>query len=693
MERNVRNTIPLRMSSIFLMLLIAFHTTPTFGQGGEECEKPAKKAQKYFDEAVTYNFRGNEAYGLLIKAIDTDPTFAAAYAALAYVNAKKLEKTGDVASVGALRELQKAERMMEKYLKLTIENCPEYRNWEAHFLLGEFYFSRKRYDEAVPYLQNYMGNSNPLSNPDLIKADAYLKEIAISNRLAKTAAEVKDSLLHNKVPFNPVKLDAASTLENDEFLPVLSPDNRYLFFTRKEMVDTKSATGPKEMERFTKSDNNYNRTFTRGLPMPSPFNQGSYQGGASISVDNKIIFVTIVALSPQRDGTLFANGDIYYSEFKDTAWTALKSVGENINGTQTWEGQPSISSDNQTLYFASARPTDGVQNYGGMDLYQSKRQSNGSWGDPVNLGPNINTSGNEKTPFMHSDSYTLYFASDKHPGIGGFDIFYSKMNASEEFQAPKNIGYPINTAEDEHSFVVSTDGRFGYFSSNLEGNGLDIYSFEMPEQARPKNVVFVRGQIVSGSEASKDLKITLKNTETQKEVNAVLDEETGEYVGVIAVGKGEDAIITAKKEGYAFSSQYISSTENIVGRPIESKLAIKKIAVGETYKINNVTFATNSYSLEKHVKTILDEFYDFLHTNTKVRVAIQGHTDNVGVPKENLVLSENRAKAVMAYLLEKGIASDRLTAKGFGQNKPVASNENEEGRAQNRRTEFLILSN
>lgn len=681
------------MSGTLWVLLIVFYPGLIFAQQDEVCEKPAKKAQKHFDEALTFNLKGREAYGLLIKSIEIDPSFAAAYAALAYINAQKLEKNQNVYSVGELRELQKAERQAEKYWKLTIEHCPEYRNWEASFLLGEFYYNRKRYDEALPYLQNYMANSNPLSNPDLIKADNYVKEITLLRRFNKNAESIRDSLLKNKVPFNPVRLDETSTDEFDEFLPVLSPDNRYLFFTRREMVDTKTLMGVQEMERFTQSDNNYNRTFTRGQPMPKPFNQGTYQGGASISVDNKIIFVTLVHLAPQRDGTMFANGDIYYSEFKDDAWTSLKSVGENINGAQTWEGQPSISSDNKTLYFASARPPDGKHNFGGMDLYKSERQANGSWGDPINLGPSINTSGDEKTPFMHSDSYTLYFASNKHPGIGGFDIFYAKMDASGTFQSPKNIGYPINTEDDEHSFVVSTDGRFGYFSSNLDGKGLDLYSFELPEQARPEHVVFVRGQIISGGDAAKGLEITLKNTETQKEVQAVVDETTGEYVGVIAVKEGEDAILTAKKEGYAFTSQYISSTENVVGKPMASELEVKKIAVGETYKINNVTFATNSYELRKHVRVILDEFYEFLETNAKVKVAIQGHTDNEGNASDNLVLSENRAKAVMQYLIEKGISADRLTAKGFGQNKPVATNDTPEGRAQNRRTEFLIVAN
>ena len=674
------------------MLLVLFIPLTVLAQGDEDCPKPSKKAQKLFQNAISLNLKGHEAYSSLIKAVDIFPDYAAAYSALAYVNVKKAEAALRFPTINSMKQQRQAEKMAEKYWLLTIEKCPSYRNWEAYFLLGEFYYiKRSDFSNAKSYLQTFVANANQVENTDLIKADSYLKEIDIQNKLQKIRKNTRDSLLSNPVDFDPVKIKGVSS-KNDEYLPVLSPDNQYLFFTRKEVIDTKTISGKKELERFTRSKNNYNHSFTVGEPMPNPFNGGQYQGGVSVSVDNKLILVTVVSLTPQKDGTLFSNGDIFYSEYTRNGWSGLKSIGTNINNPNTWEGQPSISADNKTLYFASARPPDGVTNYGGMDLYRSERNENGSWSDPINLGPTINTSGNEKTPFLHSDSYTLYFASDLHPGIGGFDIFYAKMDEENTFLPPKNIGYPINTEKDEHGFIVSTDGHKGYFSSNLDGNGLDIYSFEIPVEARPEKVVFVRGQIISGQEAAEGLEITLKNTETEKEVTAVIDEETGEYVGVIAVDEGEDAIMTAKKEGYAFSSQYISSTENLVGKPIETKLEIRKIEVGETYKINNITFATDSYALNKKVKTILNEFFDFLTTNPTVKVDIQGHTDNVGNPKDNMLLSKNRARAVYQYLIDRGIDNDRLAHEGFGQTSPEVSNETTEGRAQNRRTVFRIRS-
>ena len=212
--------------------------------------------------------------------------------------------------------------------------------------------------------------------------------------------------------------------------------------------------------------------------MPHPFNRNVYQGGASISVDNKLIFVTVIE-QINVNGYGFSNGDIYYSEKHYGEWSELKSLGDNVNSRKIWEGQPSISADNKTLYFARAiEKVIPGEHYGLMDIYKSVRNTDGTWSDPVNLGPNINTAGNEKSPFIHSDSYTLYFSSDKHVGMGGFDIFYSKMGEGQEFSKAINLGYPINTKSDEHGFIVSTDGRHGYFSSLLE-ESLDIYSFEL----------------------------------------------------------------------------------------------------------------------------------------------------------------------------------------------------------------------
>lgn len=660
---------------------LAFFTIPALPgySQTEYCNEPKKKAKKYYEIAESQGFKGKESYFNLRKAIEEDENFSEAFLRLGEINRDLyLQKSR---SAGEQKSAENYENRMVEYFQLAIEHCPEIENHRILYILGEHFYDKKDYATAKPYFSEYLANHlNDKNNQLRDRSQFYLNRI-------QTYFEI----VNKPVDFRPVKVKGASS-ENDEYLPALSPDNKYLFYTRHQRIDSKSGIGNVDREIFIRSKNNYDGSFSSGEFMPEPFNKGQYQGGASISVDNKLIFVTVIE-NINVNGYGFANGDIYYTEFKEGFWSDLKSAGPNINNERIWEGQPSISADNKTLYFTRAidRVIPG-EHYGRMDIYKSERQADGTWGPSKNLGPEINTIGNEKSPFIHSDSYTLYFSSDEHVGMGGFDIFYSKMDENEKFTPVKNLGYPINTEEDEHGFIVSTDGRLGYFSSLIDEESLDIYSFELYEDARPEHVVFVKGETISGKDALDGLEIKLKNVVTQKEVEAVLDKETGEYVGVIAVKENEDVLMTAKKDGYAFTSQYISSNEAVIGKPVQANMEVKEIKKGETYKINNINFATNSYELNNSIKAIMEEFGEFLVRNSNLEVVLQGHTDNVGNATSNLVLSDKRAGAVYNYLIELGVAKERLSYKGYGSSRPLGDNRTEEGRLLNRRTEFLVIS-
>ena len=665
-----------------LFLLAVFTLTSGIAQT-DYCVKPKKKARKYYEAAERVGFRGEKSYVSLRKAVMEDEEFADAYLQLAYWNERQYKNLGGYQSVG--KGAANHRNRMIDYFEKAIEYCPEIENYRILYVLGEHYYLEKDYATAKAYLNDYISNRQGYKT-DQLRDRAEFFITVIDDYL---------DLMSNPVDFNPVKVGGVST-DRDEFLPSLSPDNKYMFFTRKQMVDTRTFKGYEEREVFNRSKNNYDGSFTEGMPMDAPFNRGLDQGGSSVSVDNKMIFVTAIQMVPKKFNgktTLYAMGDIYYTEFIDGSWTELKSVGPEVNQRDLWEGQPSISADNKTLFFSRAiNKVIPGEHYGLMDIYKATRLEDGTWGHVKNLGPTINTSGNEKSPFMHSDSYTLYFSSDAHVGVGGFDIYYSKLNKEDEFEKPKNIGYPINSEEDEHGFIVSTDGKFGYFASLMDEESLDIYRFELYEQARPEKVVFVKGETISGKEAIDGLEIKLKNVVTNKEVDAVLDQNTGEYVGVIAVKEDEDVLMTAKKDGYAFTSQYISSNETVVGKPVKADMEVKKIQKGETYRINNINFATNSYELNNVITSILDEFGAYLIRNPGLAVELHGHTDDVGDRDKNQILSENRAKAVYEYLIQAGVEASRLSFKGYGPSKPVASNDSEEGRALNRRTEFLVIA-
>lgn len=676
-------------SRLFLLLFCFILLSLNKAASQNECYEPSKKAKKAYQATQQKGLTNDEQYTLLIGITKKYPDFIDVYDDLVEINFRKSKNQVEPSKI------KQHENIALKYCNEIIERCPSYREYYYFFKLGEYYFLQKKYTEARPYLKQFV-NSGTKNKSDLEKATKYLNEV-----------ETYFSILENPIPFNPQKVKGAST-EMDEYLPMLSPDNRYLFYTRSiKQEDTKSALGKVDLEMFTQSRRMRIDSFSTGVFMGFPFNQGQYQGGVSVSVNNKILFITLVEMVPDNrpvsrypDGSapLYANGDIYYSEQINGEWSKLKSVGDAINGTHSWEGQPSITSDNKTLYFVRyfPQPADAKnkEHYGGMDLYKSERLPNGAWGEPVNLGPVINTEFDEKSPFIHSDSYTLYFSSNGHTGMGGQDIYYSKIDENTmQFTKPVNIGYPINTEKDEHGFIVSTDGKRGYFASNIDGGSIDIYSFEIPEKARPEKVLFVEGEIANEKgEVPADVTIELKNTETGKVTEGVIDNETGKYVAVVSVKKDEDVLLTAKKEGYAFSSQLVSSGLDVVGKPQQRpKLEVQPIEVGKAYRINDINFETNSYDLNHRAKIVIDEFVDFLKLNPKIKIAIQGHTDDVGNAEDNLILSHNRARVVYEYIVEKGIDSQRLNYKGFGKTAPLVPNTSEINRAKNRRTEFLIV--
>ncbi len=660
--------------SIFIIFLLLYYNS--YAQESN-CPEPKKKAVKLYNAAKSAPKA--EKKKLLYEATKIDPNYLEAYDELAEL----AQQNADHAFFdGNYNKFTQEEKVKINYWKKINAICADYRNFYHTLQLGDYYFSQRKFDIAKPYFQQI------LSSPNAYKKD----EKYAYERMQDI--ETYENLIANPVPFDPKILQGPST-EHDEYLPMLSPDNRYLFFTRKMPSEKKSAFDEGYQELFVKS-RRIGPKFSGGIPMGDPFNMGQYQGGVSVSVNNKLLFITIVEVIPYRGknragfGKMFDNADIYFSEFKDGQWSKLESIGSHINGSATWEAQPSISADNKTLYFSRV-----IDPFGGdIDIWKTERQPDGSWGPAINLGAPINTPGDEKSPFMHSDSYTLYFSSNYHIGMGGYDIFYAKLDQTTgKFHKPKNIGTPINTDKDEHGFIVSRDGDKAYYGSKTDNKNLDLYTFELYEEARPKSVVFVNGEIKNNlGEVPDGAQVLLKNTKTNQEVEAVIDKETGAYVGVVTVDKDEDIMLTAKKKGFAFSSQLISSNEVVVGKPIKTeKLEIKPIEVGAAYKINDINFATNSYELNNKILLVLNEFIEFLNDNPTVKVAIHGHTDNVGDPAENMLLSENRAKAVYDYLLIEDIDASRLSFKGFGETKPIAKNDSEADRAKNRRTEFVIV--
>ncbi|MBL4657024.1 MAG: OmpA family protein [Flavobacteriales bacterium] len=491
------------------------------------------------------------------------------------------------------------------------------------------------------------------------------------------------------------------------------------------------------VERFSVSQKSGGK-FARGKPLPAPFNKGNNEGGACLTIDNMHMYFTIC--KGLTNG--YNNCDIYVADYvkidanslmdisfmtkemdmteaevrfelnkikesgADYMWTNIRPLSDLVNSIKSWESQPTISSDGRTLYFASIRE-GGV---GGIDIYKTVKDSVGKWGKPVGMDKVINTTGNEKSPFLHPDRETLYFSSDGHRGLGGFDIFYTQMEKTEKgktWGAPKNIGFPINSEQDDLGFFVSTDGVTGYFSSTNESEkyrsygGWDVYEFPLYEGARPKEVLFLKGELKNEEgDAITGGKMEITNVRTKETTKIDVDSASGVYAAILTVDeeKKDEFVMNVTSESFAFSSQIVQSEPKVEeGKkaPLVKTVDIELqfVTVGLPYKLDNINFATNSSSvLTVASMIILDGFVGYLLDNADMRVAIHGHTDDVGSHDANMELSENRAKSVNDYMILSGIEDNRLNYKGFGETKAIASNKTKQGRAENRRTEFVIES-
>ncbi len=606
-----------------------------------------KKAKKYLDDAQDARGKGkpySSVKPIFEKSIEEDSTWSESWKIFgdaAYIN--KDYKTAELA-----------------YSRAT-SICPDIGP-TLFYRLGLFQFDKKKYKEAEKSLSTFL-DFNKVNESD-----------------AKHATELiyRARLMSNPVPFEPKPLAGIST-PDPEYLACISPDGEFCYFTRRFEMQMKGSLTPVSVEKFMVSEYK-NGSFGKGEIMPVPFNRKSInnEGSPSISIDNRYLYFT-----SNNDN----NFDIKFCEASLSGWKDPEPVFEKKTDNDFWEGQPSISPDGNTLYFTSYR--DSVTQTG--DIYISKK-NNGKWSSPTLLPGPINTPGTEKSPFIHPDNQTLYFSSNGLPGMGGFDIYYSKKDSSGNWSQPVNLGYPINTEADEVGFFASTDGHNGYFASNsISSGGYDIYEFPLYKKAMPARVLFIKGELKNeDGEEPLSADIELKNASTKQSFSVNYDSLTGKYASVVLFD--EDYIMTVKKKGYAFSSAYFSKDDSSLIKPVKVDLDLVKNQKGKAYTLHNILFSTNSAEMNRQDKIIVDQFSDYLKLNPGITISINGHTDNQGSPSDNLLLSEKRAKSVYDYLITLGIAKERLSFKGFGETVPLKPNDTAEHKAMNRRTEFVIVS-
>lgn len=639
-------------------------------------EIPKKVMSLYEKGTDKKKYKKPERLEFLMKALTEEPDFAEANLAmgLELVARCKLEN--------------KAFTPTLPFFYKAIASCPQVHS-EPYYYIGFDYYERTLYDSAVKYLPKFIAFKDEDESKFAKDWDAEMYQAKMMLKDAKKAVGLKKNM-----PFDPKVIPGVST-ERDEYLAYISPDDKTCYFVRKVPVQNMNRVSASDAEKevFMLAQRDNTNRFSKGEPMSAPFNTtDDNQGGCSISIDNKNLYFAMM----RQEGGLQPNCDIYVSDNSGGEWSEIRKLSANVNHPKYWDSQPTIAADGVTLYFASDRPGG----YGGIDIYVTRKdQKTGQWSVPQNLGPNINTPGDEKTPFIHSDSETLYFSSNGHFGFGGYDIFYVRKNEKGDWAEPENIGSPINSNGDDTGFFVSSDTKTGYFFSydegKVRGKGIgryDLYGFDLYKEARPQQIAFIKGNLKdSAGQQVSGAVLEIKDVKTKQVSFAKVDSASGDYM--IAVKKKNDIVLTVKKEDVAFNIKTINVKDlpAITEEPKVIDIQVKEAKKGSSFVIDDILYNTNSAELKEESRIVLDNFAQYLKENPTIKIQIEGHTDNIGNVKDNEALSSNRAFSVKAVLEEFGVDGKRILAKGYGPNRPIADNKTEEGRAKNRRTEFQIL--
>jgi len=632
------------MRFIYLSVLLFFISGYIYAQQ-RQYSTTDRAAIKYFATANTNldDHMYDEAVDNLQKAIAEDDKFIEAHAVL-----------GDVYK--SMRNYKGAVEQFQKVINLN----PDFSR-AVYLRIGELEINMGQYSIAQGHLEKY------LTFPNLVAKDSYNAQ--------KLVEDCKFSIqaIAHPVPFKPVNLGPEINTAADEYLPVATADEATLIFTRKINNN----------EDFYKS-NKQNDKWQTAVYLSDQINTPQYNEGAeSISQDGKYLFFTGCN---RPDG--LGRCDIYIAQKKGDDWSKPFDLSPPIN-TTGWESQPSISADGKTLYFVSNRKGG----YGGYDIWKSHLTDKG-WGEPENMGPNINTMYDEQSPFIHADDSTFYFCSNGWPGLGGKDLFVSRLGKDGKWQKPENLGYPINSSGDENGLTLTATGAYAFFSSNnLNGfGGYDIYTFEMPQSIRPQLVTYVKG-IVQDAKTKVPLEAAVEIIDLQRKESVYQDYSDatlGDFLATLTSGKNYGLNIS--KSGYLFYSANFSLVGHEPKNPFNISVLLEPIEIGNKVILNNIFFDTNKFDLKPESLTELQQLVDFLTLNPTLHIEISGHTDDVGSDVSNQALSENRAKAVYQYLIGNKIPADRLVYKGYGKTQPIAPNTTDEDRQKNRRTEFKIIA-
>lgn len=637
------------MQKLFLVLILSCCFLQSQSQGYDPMKMNHKAITIY---TLGINKAENGDYGSAIKMIDEslkiEPNYLSAYLSLAGIYAD-------------MNDYKQSVSNFEKAFAIDSAFAQDYYLPYSISLAG-----CGRFEDALHAVNIFL--SAPHLNDRSIKAGQFRKNTY------EFAINYAQSHPDKNYVFAPKNLGDSINTSDLEYFPSLTIDGQKMIFTKR--INNK--------ESFYESDR-VNGKWGKAFPLSGKINSNDFNVGAqNVSQDGEWLVFTGCNF-PQGNGSC----DLYISYLTKNGWSEPQNLGWDVN-TEFWESTPSLSPDKRDLYFSSDRPGG----YGGRDIWVAHHTEKG-WSKPENLGPEINTPGDESTPFIHADNQTLYFNSSGLPGYSEKpDLFVTRKQPDGKWSKPENLGYPINTIGDEGSMIVDADGKTAYYSSDKidSKGGLDIYTFELRKDVRPLKTLWAKGKVYdkkTGSGLPSTLILTDVNT--QQTVSRLQTDEDGNYLVTLPVGK--DYAFNVHRKGYLFYSENFDMNNVSSDSVYNIDIPLEPIEANAKVVLKNVFFDTKKTDLKPESISELDNVVRLMNENPNMKVQINGYTDNVGTAEDNLKLSNARALSVVKYLIAKGVKKERLSYKGFGETNPVATNDTEEGRALNRRTELRVLSN
>jgi len=535
-------------------------------------------------------------------------------------------------------------------------------------------------EKPVPFKVNKL---EIITNPHAVEGRNEIDAIGLSDATDTIYWNI-NHLPKMKFLTQPENLGSNINTKYDEIAPIISPNGIYLYFDRRYYPENIGGENDKDDIWFSKiqEDSTWSLAKNIGKPLNNEFPnyiQAVTSDGNSVLLANEYL----------SNGELLPGVSISYKTKDGWSFPSNQKIKNFHNQSQY--ANYLITTDGQYLLMAIEKK----DSYGELDLYVSKRINDNKWDSPINLGPTINTIGNDYSPFLAADGVSLYFSSEGHSGYGTADIFVTKRldDTWTNWSKPQNLGPIINTAGMDSKYNIPASGEYAYFSSTSNSIGKnDIFRIKLPQEIKPKPVVMVSGFVRSKKDSSAlDARIIVEKLPEGEEI-------------AIAHSNPQDgafSIILQANQQYGFRAialEHFEANRNLTIEEIKTyteidnqNLYLSPIEIGQVVRLNNIFFETNESVLKPESFPELDRTVKFLKNNPTVEIEVLGHTDNVGSDTYNLALSKARAASVRKYIQSKGIAESRVISKGFGESQPQASNDTEEGRQINRRVEFRIL--